>query len=173
MEINSFKELGARLAKLGKEQNEIRRQSRSSGSSRNSRANDGSNGDAVQTNFSPRGNPNAPGLENARTRGRRRIQDEILNPNPPSEPVDVPSSPPGGTEPTPPVENTPVETAPVSEVKPDSTLLSLAERYVDQYQEQGGRSLSTEERSSLVQNVYSFYSEPERSGRLEQIVFKA
>ena len=53
----------------------------------------------------------------------------------------------------------------------DDDLRTLAERYVAQYEKESGTTLSEQDRLQKVQEVYDFYSEPSRQGRLEQIVF--
>ena len=88
------------------------------------------------------------GLEKAPGQ-RRKYQDEII-----SKPA----------EPSSPAPTTPTQ-SPTS-----NDLRSLAERYVNQYETNAGKTLSSGDRQALVQNVYTFYSEPSRAGRLEKVV---
>ena len=106
-------------------------------------------------------------VRNFRARGqRRRIQDEILNPTPPSNDT------PPATQIEPGVDEVDqVEQSPAIEDRQTSDLRSLAEQYVQQFENQAGRTLSSSERESRVNDVFEFYSAPGREGRLESIVF--
>lgn len=117
------------------------------------------------------------GYEN---RGRQRSQ-EVKNSN--KKEKDTTSVEPPSVNPsnptTSPTTPTPVTTTPQTpstqpadtvQSKVDSDLFSLAGRYVENYEKQAGKTLSAEQKKALVQDVYTFYSEPSRTGRLAAVV---
>jgi hypothetical protein len=119
---------------------------------------------ALREDFGKSKRNEAPEQSNPGRGKRRRIQDEIVKPEAKPAPREEAS-----------IQPTPAEPTPVTGVKPsegESSIKSLSARYVQQYEQQSGRTLSSSERSSLEQEVQEFYSEPSRSGRLEQIVFE-
>ena len=65
----------------------------------------------------------------------------------------------------------PTDTEETTPVRDNSDLQGLAELYVQQLEDQGGRALTEESRQELVNEVYDFYSAPARQGRLQNIVF--
>ena len=66
--------------------------------------------------------------------------------------------------------SSPAPVAGVSKPLPQDTH-SLAQRYVEQFEKNAGVTLSSAEFQARVENVYNFYSDPSRSGRLAKIVF--
>lgn len=100
-------------------------------------------------------------------RGKRRRRGEQTQPSP-----TTPTPPPVSTTP-----NTggssPVTTQPVGGATPVQSpeARTLAERYVSQYEQQSGNTLSSEARTAKIQEVASFYDDPDRLGRLSKIVF--
>lgn len=100
-------------------------------------------------------------------RKRKKLQDEIIDAAPPSSPS--PTTPVT----TPPATTSPVATPPVASSPPSSTgnnLQDLATRYVAQYEQYSGKTLSEADRKSKISEVYDFYSDPGRAGRLANVV---
>jgi hypothetical protein len=80
----------------------------------------------------------------------------------PTQPV---TPPPGGATIPTPVSSAPVPTQSSPSTGPN--VRSLAEKYVDVYAQQSGRSLSSATREALVNDVASFYGES--GGRTERL----
>ncbi len=96
-------------------------------------------------------------VEERRSRGRGRGRKEQVDPTAP--PV---TSPPSTTPPPQSVS---------SPAPKDSSVRSLAEKYVDVYAQQSGKSLSSATRDALVTDVASFYGESgTRTERLRTLV---
>lgn len=172
---------------IQRQNSEVRRDRRGTADF-NKRASVGRGEDAAAVTISNLPAPQGKAAEALKANaGRRRIQDEILNsekrqdggksgkiaeppsPNPSTSPTSQPVGTPIIIEPSSTSETSKVES--VSSTPTDG-VFALAERYVQQYEEKGGLTLSTEDRSAKVQEVYSFYSDPSRTGRLEKIVFQ-
>jgi hypothetical protein len=108
-------------------------------------------------------------IEERRSRGRGRGKKEQVDPTAPvvvTQPVDTPPPPattPPATNPSPPTGSSPT---PI-----DSSVRSLAEKYVDVYAQQSGKPLSSATRDALVADVASFYGENgTRTERLRTLV---
>ena len=80
---------------------------------------------------------------------RKKIQDEIIG-GAPSAPV-----------PTPPVTSPPPA---------NQSLQDLASKYVAQYEQFSSRVLSDNDRKAMVTDVYNFYSQSSRAGRLASVI---
>lgn len=111
-------------------------------------------------------------IDERRSRGRGKGKKEQVDSTAPvvvTQPVDTPP-PPSPTPPSPPA-TTPTP-QPVSSTLPtDSSVRSLAEKYVDVYAQQSGRTLSSATRDALVSDVASFYGENgSRTERLRSLV---
>ena len=73
--------------------------------------------------------------------------------------------------PVPPAVNTtPVEKPEPVKTSSGKSIDELAKQYVAEYEEQSGHKLTEEERSAKIKDVASFYSEPSRADRLENLV---
>lgn len=59
-----------------------------------------------------------------------------------------------------------------SDKSANANLHDLATQYVAQYQRNADTKLTDEEFKQRIEEVYQFYSQPSRAGRLEQIVFE-
>ena len=107
-------------------------------------------------------------IESRRGRGRGRGGREEVDPTAPvvsTQPVPTPQTP------APPVTTTPPPVATTPPNSSDGSVLSLAEKYVDNYSQQTGKSLSTATRDALVKDVASFYGENgSRTDRLRTLV---
>jgi hypothetical protein len=107
-----------------------------------------------------------------RGRGRGRDNDDSsgppgASPVPPEASIQPVPNPPLTTSPQ------PSPSTPPSDVgtKPDDSVRSLAEKYVDVYSQQSGKPLSTATREALVNDVASFYGESgARTERLKTLV---
>jgi hypothetical protein len=117
-----------------------------------------------------RSDTDVTGSENTRGRRVRRGKGgEQVDPNAPvvsTQPVPTPTTPSTPTPSAPP-------TSPSSNTgsNTDGTIRSLAEKYVDIYAQQSGRSLSSTTRDALVNEVASFYGENgSRTDRLRTLV---
>lgn len=111
--------------------------------------------DAVRKAKNDRGRTDiVPGYEKL----HKNRQGDVVTTQPVSDPVAVDT-------PAPVTAPVPASTDPTS-----NDLRSLASQYVDQYSKQTGRTLTSEQRSTLVDDVYSFYSDPSRAGRLKSLV---
>lgn len=62
-------------------------------------------------------------------------------------------------------------TQPAGSTAPAASVHDLATRYVDQYIQKSGHTLSDDEKAAKVSEIESFYSDSSRAGRLEKIVF--
>ena len=84
-------------------------------------------------------------------------------------PTDTPPAPPTATiQPVPNPSTSPPAAAPPTASPPvDDTVKSMAEKYVDIYTQQSGRTLSSATREALVNDVASFYGE--NGGRTERL----
>ena len=127
----------------------------------------------IYQGYSNRGHGNSDHVRHGRGRNKN---EEVQQPSTPSDSTGatpVTTQPVSNTEP---ISTTPTTTTPTTPAtdttksKVDSDLFSLAGRYVDNYQKQAGKTLSSDQRTALVQDVYSFYSDPTRAGRLETLV---
>ncbi len=90
------------------------------------------------------------------------------------QPVTTPPEEIPDPSPSVPTSPDPVDTAPVDQqpdVEDDTTLKSLAARYVALYEKNSGNSLSDTEEQELIEDVAEFYSETDsRQGRLATLV---
>ena len=113
-------------------------------------------------------------IEEKRNRGRGKGRKEQVDPTAPvvgTQPV---------ANPTPPLQSSPTTSTPSTNPSPpnatsptpsDASVRSLAEKYVDVYAQQSGRTLSSATRDALVSDVASFYGENgSRTERLRSLV---
>jgi len=126
----------------------------------------------IYQNYSNRGkgrSEDAKEAKQARKDAKAEAKAQAQNPTPTPTPPTPTSTSPTTTTPTTPTTpaTTPTE---VTKSKVDSDLFSLAGRYVENYEDKAGKTLSADQKKALVQEVYSFYSEPSRAGRLAAVV---
>lgn len=113
-------------------------------------------------------------IEERRGRGRGRGRQDQVDPTAPvvsTQPVPNPT-PPVQTSPTAPTPSTnPPQQSGTPPISTDGSVRSLAEKYVDVYAQQSGKSLSSATRDALVTDVASFYGENgSRTERLRSLV---
>lgn len=124
----------------------------------------GSSDDAF-VSFQRTGRPRGEPVEYPK---KRKVKDKNSEPSEtsPNPPVTPTPEAPVEAAPTP-ISTTPTDTKPVSD---PNSIKTLAQRYVAQYEKQGAKTLSDEERKNLVAEVESFYSDPSQTGRLKAFV---